>query len=285
MTDHTSQAGPTEHKPAETKPAETKQTRVNDILLGPLERPALKWLSEHMPMWVSSDGMTALGVFASVLIFFAYYMVGRGEIKGNWFLMLASFGFFLNWFGDSLDGTLARYRHLERPNFGYFIDHSIDAFSAVMMFLGLGLAGLSNFTVATFTLIGYLLAMISVYLKTHVTGVFVMTNMKLGPTEIRVIAIIFNTLVFFRGNKPIENFPIFNQPVTPGTLVLGTIAVILWVYFAYETIFVGRKLAAQDELALARRKEKAQRKLARKAEKSLKKQMRSQRKLAGKPAK
>lgn len=285
MTDHTSQAGPTEHKPAETKPAETKQTRVNDILLGPLERPALKWLSEHMPMWVSSDGMTALGVFASVLIFFAYYMVGRGEIKGNWFLMLASFGFFLNWFGDSLDGTLARYRHLERPNFGYFIDHSIDAFSAVMMFLGLGLAGLSNFTVATFTLIGYLLAMISVYLKTHVTGVFVMTNMKLGPTEIRVIAIIFNTLVFFRGNKPIENFPLINQPVTPGTLVLGTIAVILWVYFAYETIFVGRKLAAQDELALARRKEKAQRKLARKAEKSLKKQMRSQRKMAGKPAK
>jgi phosphatidylglycerophosphate synthase len=224
-------------------------------------------------------------VFASVLIFFAYYMVGRGEIKGNWFLMLASFGFFLNWFGDSLDGTLARYRHLERPNFGYFIDHSIDAFSAVMMFLGLGLAGLSNFTVATFTLIGYLLAMISVYLKTHVTGVFVMTNMKLGPTEIRVIAIIFNTLVFFRGNKPIENFPLINQPVTPGTLVLGTIAVILWVYFAYETIFVGRKLAAQDELALARRKEKAQRKLARKAEKSLKKQMRSQRKMAGKPAK
>ena len=285
MTDHTSQAGPTEHKPAETKPAETKQTRVNDILLGPLERPALKWLSEHMPMWVSSDGMTALGVFASVLIFFAYYMVGRGEIKGNWFLMLASFGFFLNWFGDSLDGTLARHRHLERPNFGYFIDHSIDAFSAVMMFLGLGLAGLSNFTVATFTLIGYLLAMISVYLKTHVTGVFVMTNMKLGPTEIRVIAIIFNTLVFFRGNKPIENFPLINQPVTPGTLVLGTIAVILWVYFAYETIFVGRKLAAQDELALARRKEKAQRKLARKAEKSLKKQMRSQRKMAGKPAK
>ncbi len=285
MTDHTSQAGPTEHKPAETKPAETKQTRVNDILLGPLERPALKWLSEHMPMWVSSDGMTALGVFASVLIFFAYYMVGRGEIKGNWFLMLASFGFFLNWFGDSLDGTLARHRHLERPNFGYFIDHSIDAFSAVMMFLGLGLAGLSNFTVATFTLIGYLLAMISVYLKTHVTGVFVMTNMKLGPTEIRVIAIIFNTLVFFRGNKPIENFPLINQPVTPGTLVLGTIAVILWIYFAYETIFVGRKLAAQDELALARRKEKAQRKLARKAEKSLKKQMRSQRKMAGKPAK
>jgi archaetidylinositol phosphate synthase len=255
MTEQTTQAQPSEK-------TETKQTRVNDILLGPLERPALKWLSEHMPNWISSDMMTGLGVVASIIIFLAYIMVGRGgpDPKGNWFLMLASFGFFLNWFGDSLDGTLARYRHLERPRFGYYIDHSIDAFSAVMMFLGIGLAGLSDFTVATFTLIGYLLAMISVYLKTHVTGVFVMTNMKLGPTEIRVIAIIFNTLVFLRGNKPIENFPFFNQPPTPGTLVLGAIAIILGCYFIYETIFVGRKLAAQDELALARRKEKAERK-------------------------
>lgn len=259
MTEQTTQAQPSEK-------TETKQARVNDILLGPLERPALKWLSEHMPSWVSSDGMTGLGVVASIIIFLAYIMVGRGgpNPKGNWFLMLASFGFFLNWFGDSLDGTLARYRHLERPRFGYYIDHSIDAFSAVMMFLGIGLAGLSDFTVATFTLIGYLLAMISVYLKTHVTGVFVMTNMKLGPTEIRVIAIIFNTLVFLRGNKPIENFPFLKQPVTPGTLILGTVAVILGVYFVYETIFVGRKLAAQDELALARRKLKAEKKTLRK---------------------
>jgi phosphatidylglycerophosphate synthase len=270
---------------SENKQTEAKEKRVNDILLGPLERPALKWLSSHMPSWVSSDMMTGLGVFASVLIFFSYVMVGRGELKGNWFLMLASFGFFLNWFGDSLDGTLARYRHLERPNFGYFIDHSIDAFSAVMMFLGIGLAGLSDFTVASFTLIGYLLAMISVYLKTHVTGVFVMTNMKLGPTEIRVIAIIFNTLVFLRGNKPIENFPLFNQPPTPGTLVLAVIAVILWVYFAYETIIVGRKLAAQDELALAQRKIKAEKKLARKAEKNIRKQMRLQGKKIEKSAK
>jgi archaetidylinositol phosphate synthase len=260
--------------------AETKQTRVNDILFGPLERPALKWLSEHMPNWISSDMMTGLGVIASIIIFLAYIMVGRGgpDPKGNWFLMLASFGFFLNWFGDSLDGTLARYRHLERPRFGYYIDHSIDAFSAVMMFLGIGLAGLSDFTVATFTLIGYLLAMISVYLKTHVTGVFVMTNMKLGPTEIRVIAIIFNTLVFLRGNKPIENFPFFNQPPTPGTLTLGTIAIILGLYFVYETIFVGRKLAAQDELALARRREKAERKVS-------KRQLKAEKRVAKRSAK
>lgn len=264
--------------------AETKQTRVNEILLGPLERPALRWLSSHMPNWVSSDMMTGLGVIASVIIFFAYIMVGRGgpDPRGNWFLMLASLGFILNWFGDSLDGTLARYRHLERPNFGYFIDHSIDAFSAVAVFLGIGLAGLSDFTVATFTLIGYLLAMISVYLKTHVTGVFVMTNMKLGPTEIRVIAIIFNTLVFLRGNKPIANFPILNQPPTPGTLLLGAIAIILACYFSYETIFVGRKLAAQDELALARRKEKAERKAEKKAQK---KQFKNQRKMEKRAAK
>lgn len=272
MTEQTKQG-----KDAE-KTAQTKQTRVNDILLGPLERPALKWLSEHMPDWVSSDMMTGLGVIGSVLIFFAYYMVGRGgsDPKGNWFLWVASFGFFLNWFGDSLDGTLARYRHLERPNFGYFIDHSIDAFSAVAIFVGLGVAGLSNFTVATFTLVGYLLAMISVYLKTHVTGVFVMTNMKLGPTEIRVIAILFNTVVFFVGNIPIRNLPLINQDITFGTLVLGIVAIILGIYFSYETIFVGRKLAAQDELALARRKQKTEIKQARKTEKTVRKQVKAQ---------
>jgi len=272
-------------KQTETKPKEdAKPDRINDILLGPLERPALRWLAARMPDWVSSDMMTGLGVFASLLIFFAYVMVGKsGESRGNWFMMVASLGFVLNWFGDSLDGTLARYRHLERPNFGFFIDHSIDAFSAVAIFLGLGIAGLSDFTVATFALVGYLLAMISVYLKTHVTGVFVMTNIKLGPTEIRLIAIIFNTIVFFSGNMPIK-VPGFAEPIVLGTVILGAVAIILGLYFAYETIIVGRKLAAQDELALERRKLKAEKKAARKALKLQKRMLKKEIKAAKKEA-
>ena len=111
---------------------------------------------------------------------------------------------------DSLDGTLARYRHIERPRFGYFIDHSVDAFSAVAIFMGLGLSGLTTPLVGALATIGYLLAMITVYLKTFVTGTFEMTSMKLGPTEIRLLAILINSLIFFIGN-PMVTLPVWGQ--------------------------------------------------------------------------
>ena len=78
-----------------------KQERINDILLGPLERPALQWLAKHMPKWVTPDILTGVGIFASVLIFVSYALVGRGETLHNGLLWLASFGFVLNWFGTA----------------------------------------------------------------------------------------------------------------------------------------------------------------------------------------
>ncbi len=99
--------------------------RVNDILLGPLERPALAWLAAHMPAWVSPDTLTGIGVLGAVIIFLSYSL---SNVHSG-FLWLASLGFVINWFGDSLDGTLARYRRCERPKYGYFIDHTVDAFN------------------------------------------------------------------------------------------------------------------------------------------------------------
>jgi phosphatidylglycerophosphate synthase len=146
-----------------------KDKRVNDILLGPLERPALAFFARHMPRWVNSDMLTALGVVGSIVVLFSYIMVGqRGVIKGDWFLLLASLGFVLNWYGDSLDGTLARYRHEERPNYGYFLDHSIDGFTALCIFFGLGLSTLSDLGISMLALAFYLMLMISVTLKTRV---------------------------------------------------------------------------------------------------------------------
>ena len=245
-----------EKKPTVEKPKQ--EIRINDILLGSLERPALKWMAERLPAWVMPDPMTVLGVIASLLVLFAYTMAGRGELKGNPWLHVASLGFFLNWVGDSLDGTLARYRHIERPNYGFFIDHSVDGITATAMFLGLGFAHISSFEMGAMGLVGYLLAMIHTYLKTHVTGVFEMTSMKLGPTEIRLIAIMVNTYIFFAGN-PTVNTPLFGVQ-TVGTIVLGCIALILGIYFLVQTIQVGRRLAAQDEQALAKRQAKAERK-------------------------
>jgi archaetidylinositol phosphate synthase len=172
-----------------------KHTRVNDNLLGPLERPALKWLAASLPGWVSPDVCTAVGVAGAVVILIGYIL---SKISRN-FLWLASLGFVINWFGDSLDGTIARHRRIERPVFGFYLDHTTDAFNEVMMFLGLGLTPYVSFTIACLALIGYLLLSVLVYVRTCVMGEFKIAANKMGPTEFRVIAILLNTGMFFGG--------------------------------------------------------------------------------------
>ena len=224
--------------------------RENDILLGFLERPALKWLAAHMPAWVTPDVLTWLGILASILIFISYAFTNVSE----YFLILASLGFVLNWLGDSLDGTLARYRHIERPRYGFLIDHFVDAISTVLIFIGLGLSPYVDLTVACMGVIAYLLVSIMVYLITYVTGVFQITNAKIGPTEIRLLAIIANTSMLIIGN-PIVNLPVFG-PTTLYTLFVGFIALLMTLYFLFNTSMQARKLQLLDEKRLERKQEK-----------------------------
>ena len=170
--------------------------RVNDILLGPLERPALRWLAAHMPAWMNSDILTCIGIFGALVIFAGYSLTNID--KG--FLWLASLGIVINWFGDSLDGTLARYRHKERPRYGFFVDHTVDAFNEMVIFLGLGLSPYVSFNIASLALIAYLLLSVLVYVQTCVVGEFKISYGKLGPTELRAIVVIANTLIFYFGN-------------------------------------------------------------------------------------
>ena len=211
-------------------------TRINDILFGPLERPALKWLAARMPNWVTSDMLTGVGVFGAVVIFAGYWLTNLD--KG--FLWLASLGFVINWFGDSLDGTLARYRKVERPRYGFFVDHTVDAFNEVLIFLGLGLSSYIRFDIASLALIGYLLMSVLVYVRTAVTGEFRISYGRLGPTEVRVIAILANTLIFFFGNPeigaPLGRLTIFD-------LVAALIAGILFMIFIFSTLQEARGLA------------------------------------------
>ena len=172
-----------------------RHKRVNDILLGPLERPALKWLAGHLPAWVSPDMCTTIGVLGSMIILVSYLLSG---LNRN-FLWLASLGYIVNWFGDSLDGTLARFREIERPKYGFFVDHITDAIGQVMIFLGLGLTPYIRFDVACLTLIAYLLLSVLVYVRMCIEGEFKISYAGLGPTEIRVLAILLNTSMFFFG--------------------------------------------------------------------------------------
>ncbi len=203
--------------------------RVNDILLGPLERPALKWLAERMPAWVTPDILTGIGVFASVIIFISYWLTNYDRN----FLWLASFGFVLNWFGDSLDGNLARYRKIERPKYGYFIDHTVDAFSELLVAIGIGLSPYVRFDFALLALISYLLMSVLVYITTYVKGVFQISYSKIGPTEIRALIIIANTVIYFVGNPSFE-FPFGNYRIYDIFALL--IAITLFIVFIVTTI-------------------------------------------------
>ena len=227
-----------------------KHKRENDILLGFIERPALAWLAKKMPPWVTPDTLTYLGIGASILTFISYALT---NISPH-FLWLASFGFLLNWLGDSLDGTLARYRHIERPRFGFLIDHWVDAISAVLIFIGLGLSPYVNLTVACLGVIAYLLLSIMVYLITYVTGVFTITNAKIGPTEIRVLAIILNTAIFFIGN-PTFILPYFGL-TSLYTLFVGLLAVAMVIYFLVNTSIQAHRLALLDGKRLERKQAK-----------------------------
>lgn len=201
-----------------------RHKRVNDILLGPLERPALRWFARHMPAWINPDILTGLGVFGALLILVSYALT---NLDRN-FLWLANLGFVINWFGDSMDGTLARHRLLQRPKYGFFVDHTVDSFNEVLIFLGIGLSPFMRFEIACLALIGYLLMSVLVFVRTCVTGEFRISYGKLGPTEVRAIAVGVNSLIFFLGN------PVWDTAIGELTIfdfVGAAVAALLFVIF------------------------------------------------------
>lgn len=211
----------------------SKHKRVNDILLGPLERPALQWLAAHMPAWVTPDLLTTIGVAGALTITLGYGL----SIFHPAFFWLASLGFVINWFGDSLDGTLARYRHIERPKFGFYIDHVADVLTEIIIILGIGLSPYVRFSVASMCCIAYIAMSVLVYVRMNVMGEFKISYNKLGPTEVRVLAILLNTLMFFFG--PVAwKFSIgsFTAAISPYDLFVSAITLIIIYFFAVTSV-------------------------------------------------
>jgi phosphatidylglycerophosphate synthase len=219
--------------------------RVNDILLGPLERPTLKWLAAHMPAWVTPDTCTTVGVLGSLLVTLSYALT----VHNRNFLWLASLGFVVNWLGDSLDGTLARYRRIERPVFGFFVDHTIDAFSVSIILLAFGLTPYVSFNLACLTLIAYLLLCVLVFVRTSAVGEFKISYGKLGPTEIRVFAILLNTTMYFGGEQTSlwRTGALSQIPFSPYDLLLALLALLLLSFFIITAIRETIRLAKENK--------------------------------------
>jgi phosphatidylglycerophosphate synthase len=166
--------------------------RTHRSLLARAEKRALIWLAERMPAWINSDHLTALG-FASLIGVGASYWHARHHRMG---LLLAILFFVLNWFGDSLDGTLARFRDRQRPRYGFYLDHVLDAFGSVAIFAGLALSGYMSECVAAGLLVAYFLLSIEVYLATYTVGEFQLSFAAFSPTELRLLLIAGNIAVF-----------------------------------------------------------------------------------------
>lgn len=175
-----------------------KHARTSEFVLKRFERWALPRMAARLPSWVMPDHLTLLGLLASTVVGVAYALSNRGDV----WLWIASAALLVNWFGDSLDGTLARYRRIERPRYGYYLDHLTDAYSTLLIGLGLGFSPYMLLAVGLAIVIAYLLLSINVYLETHVFETFSFSYGNLGPTEVRLILIALNTTAATIGPLP-----------------------------------------------------------------------------------
>lgn len=214
--------------------------RETQTILSFIEKPALNWLAKNLPDYFTPDVLTALGLIGSFLTGLGYAL----SFHSDYYLWLASFGLFVNWFGDSLDGTVARFRHIERPKYGFFIDHTLDSVSMVMIGIGVGLSPYARFDFVLLALVSYLLMSILVYIKTFVHGVFKISYYGLGPTEVRLFIVLVNTIVFYFGAG---NFFLLGFDVTVLDIAAALFAIVLFIFFFSSILMEGKLLKKIDE--------------------------------------
>ena len=165
--------------------------RDKQFLLAQPEARVLEGIAKWLPAWIKPDHLTALGVLAALGIAAAYVLSNGNEA----WLWAASALLVVHWLGDSLDGTLARVRKTERPRYGYYLDHLVDAFATAAIGIGLGLSPHMLLAVGLAIVVAYLILSINTYLETHAFGVFTLGYGRLGPTEARLLLIGVNTLL------------------------------------------------------------------------------------------
>ncbi len=214
--------------------------RVTDSLLRGAEKRLLNFFVRILPLEIRPDHLTTIGVVGAILIAVGYFLTNYHPA----YLWLASAGFVINWFGDSLDGSLARFRKIQRPLYGFFLDHNVDSISIFLVGLGLGLSPYMHMSIAFYVIIGYFMLAISTYINAYLQGYFKITYSKIGPTEARFFAILGNTALFFINENP--SLHLLGYEVTFFDLLglfAGTLFLIGYFFFFFRDL---RRIARLD---------------------------------------
>ena len=177
-----------------SKPQFQSAPRVQQNFTAAVEKRLLVWIAERLPRWINSDHLTAFGSAGITLAGFCY-AIARWMPSA---LLAANFFLVVNWFGDSLDGTLARVRNQQRPRYGFYVDHLADAFGAAALLGGLACSGYVYPAIAAAMLVSFLLLMVEVCLATYCVGHFQMSFWRLGPTELRLLLMFGNIALLWR---------------------------------------------------------------------------------------
>jgi archaetidylinositol phosphate synthase len=213
--------------------------RSNSGILEPFETPALRWLAARTPNWVTPNILTAIGFLGALGVFASYALSGGCPAL----LWLASVGLFINWLGDSLDGSLARFRAIERPRYGFYLDNAIDVPEQLLLALGLALSGIFRVELALLGLIAFYMMSILTLIRAKTVGEFTLAYVGLGTTELRLLIAVINTLVFFFPPKP---FSILGASTTYPNVLSA-----VWIGATFMTFLISmiedlRKLAVED---------------------------------------
>ena len=198
-------------------------TRVQETFVTKAEKKALNWLAERTPENINSDHLTVLGAAGMVFAGLSY----AWSSYSHYGLLLSCIFLVVNWLGDSLDGTLARFRKRQRPRYGFYVDHVIDCFGVSFLLGGMSLSGYMQPVVAICLLVAYLLLSSEIFLATYSLGRFEMSYFHFGPTELRILLCFGNLFVFFfPSSHPLGNgLSLFDLGAISGAAGMVSIAV------------------------------------------------------------
>jgi len=199
------------------------------LLAGPEQRFLTK-LAEYVPRTIRSNHLTVWGTLGATLAGTAYALSG---LHPAW-LWVATLGLAINWLGDSLDGTLARVRQTQRPKYGYYLDHIVDAYSTAVIGLGIGLSPYVDLGIALGLVVAYLALSINIYLESAVFGVFRLAYGRIGPTEVRILLVLVNTALALYEALGTQGLPITRAANWGMTAVLVGMVVVLVARFAHN---------------------------------------------------